>query len=88
MKIKNGFVLSKIGNDTVAVATGELSREFSSVIMLNDTSVFLWKLLERDTTREKMIAEVLRAYDAAESEVEEDVDDFIALLREAGVIEE
>ena len=59
MKIKQGFILSKIGNDTVAIATGELSRTFSGVIMLNGTGVFLWERLQQDTTREQLVADML-----------------------------
>ena len=73
MKIKQGFILSKIGNDTVAIATGELSRTFSGVIMLNGTGVFLWERLQQDTTREQLVADMLEHYDVSRAEATEDI---------------
>ena len=68
MKIKQGFILSTIGNDTVAIATGELSRTFSGVIMLNGTGVFLWERLQQDTTREQLVADMLEHYAVSSAE--------------------
>lgn len=87
MKIKKGFVLSKIGNDTVAVATGELSHVFSGVIMLNNSGEFLWKQLESDTTRDRLLASMLETYDVSEAEAAADIDAFVARLTAAGILE-
>ena len=87
MKIKQGFILSKIGNDTVAIATGELSRTFSGVIMLNGTGVFLWERLQQDTTREQLIADMLEHYDVSRAEATEDINTFIEQLKAGGVLE-
>ncbi|MDD7675976.1 MAG: PqqD family protein [Eubacteriales bacterium] len=87
MKIKQGFILSKIGNDTVAIATGELSRTFSGVIMLNGTGVFLWERLQQDTTREQLVADMLEHYDVSRAEATEDINTFIEQLKAGGVLE-
>ena len=87
MKIKQGFILSKIGNDTVAIATGELSRTFSGVIMLNGTGVFLWERLQQDTTREQLVAYMLEHYDVSRAEATEDINTFIEQLKAGGVLE-
>ena len=87
MKIKQGFILSKIGNDTVAIATGELSRTFSGVIMLNGTGVFLWERLQQDTTREQLVADMLEHYDVSRAEATEDINKFIEQLKAGGVLE-
>lgn len=87
MKIKQGFILSKIGNDTVAIATGELSRTFSGVIMLNGSGVFLWERLQQDTTREQLVADMLEHYDVSRAEATEDINTFIEQLKAGGVLE-
>lgn len=87
MKIKQGFILSKIGNDTVAIATGELSRTFSGIIMLNGTGVFLWERLQQDTTREQLVADMLEHYDVSRAEATEDINTFIEQLKAGGVLE-
>lgn len=88
MKIKQGFVLSKIGNDTVAVATGELSREFSGVVVLNGSGVFLWNRLQNDVTRDQLLAAMLDAYEVPEATAAADIDAFLAKLEQSGAIEE
>lgn len=88
MKIKQGFVLSKIGNDTVAVATGELSREFSGVVVLNGSGVFLWNQLQNDVTRDQLLAAMLDAYEVPEATAAADIDAFLAKLEQSGAIEE
>ena len=87
MKIKQGFILSQIGNDNVAIATGELSRTFSGVIMLNGTGVFLWERLQQDTTREQLVADMLEHYDVSRAEATEDINTFIEQLKAGGVLE-
>ncbi len=87
MKIKKGFVLSKIGNDTVAVATGELSHDFSGVIMLNNSGVFLWNRLESGATRDELLASMLEKYDVSETEAAADIDAFVEQLTGAGILE-
>ena len=37
MKIKNGFMLRKVGAQNVVVAVGEASRSFNGIIRLNDS---------------------------------------------------
>ncbi len=88
MKIKQGFVLSKIGNDTVAVATGELSREFSGVVVLNGSGVFLWNQLQNDVTRDQLLSAMLEAYEVPEATAAADIDAFLSKLEQSGAIEE
>ncbi|MBQ9079543.1 MAG: PqqD family protein [Clostridia bacterium] len=87
MKIKNGFVLSKIGNDTVAVATGELSRNFAGVVMLGGCGAFLWEKLTEETDREALVEALLAEYDVDKERASRDVDDFIKKLSDAGILE-
>lgn len=87
MKIKNGFVLSKIGGNTVAVATGELSKKFTGVVFLNDTGVFLWEHMKEDTTRASLLAALLEAYDVDEATALADIDRFLDKTSAAGIID-
>ena len=41
MKIKDGFMLRKVGGQNVVVAVGKASRDFNGIIRLNDTGKFL-----------------------------------------------
>ena len=37
MKIKNGFMLRKVGSQNVVVAVGTASKDFNGIIRLNDS---------------------------------------------------
>lgn len=87
MKIKKGFVISKIGDDTVAVATGELSKKFSGVVFLNGSGEFLWDKLAEDTDTDKLLAAMLDKYDVDEQTARADIAAFVEKLTAAGIIE-
>ena len=60
---------------------------FSGMLTLNDTGVFFWELLQKNTTKEEMISAVTAEYDVDEKTVSEDIDEFLAKLNEKGILE-
>lgn len=89
MKIKNGFILRNVSEAYVVVATGEAAENFNSMITLNETGAFLWKLLsENDCTAETLVTKLLEEYDVAKELAEKDVAAFISKLKEANLINE
>ena len=87
MKIKNGFMLRKVGNQDVVVAVGEASRSFNGIIRLNESGSYLWQKLQSDITQEQLVADMLNDYDIDEATATADVSGFIAKLREADILE-
>lgn len=54
MKLKEGFIITKNGNDYIAVAAGEAGKAFNGMIKMNGTAGFIATLLaESDTTAER-----------------------------------
>lgn len=87
MKIKNGFLLRKVGEQNIVVAIGEESRDFNGIIRLNETGKFLWELLQSETDENKLVDEMLLEYEIDEATAKNDTADFIATLREADLLE-
>ena len=89
MKIKKGFVIQKVGGSYLACATGRLAAEFSAIVKLNSTGVFLWnKIAEsQDISRDALVEEFRSACNIERSIAERDVDGFIATLSENGILE-
>lgn len=87
MKIKNGFLLRKVGEQNIVVAIGEESRDFNGIIRLNDTGCFLWEKLQKDISESGLVLEMLREYEIDEATAEVDTHEFIETLREAGLLE-
>ena len=45
MKIKEGFILRKVGGSNVIVPTGNETNEFNGMITTNDTGAFIFEKL-------------------------------------------
>lgn len=88
MKIKDGFILKEIAGSSVVMPTGEALVDFNMMLTLNETGVFLWKLLQEGTEREKMLKAILEEYDVDEETAKADIDEFVDMLISKKVIEE
>lgn len=86
MKVKNGFILRKVGKQFVVAATGEASRNFNGMIRLNDEAAFAFGQLQSGITEEELIAALVEKYGGNEAEVRGDVANFLAKLREADAL--
>ena len=88
MKRKDGFIVRQIAGQNVAVAVGERSKTFHGMIKLNDSGLFIWNLLEKDTDEEKMIAAMLEEYDTDRDTAQCAIRKITGALRDAGILEE
>ena len=79
MKIKDGFLLRQIAGQTVVLPTGS-ELDLNMMITLNDTGAFLWELLQEETSKEALVAALLKEYDVDEARAYACVDSFIEKL--------
>ena len=87
MNIKKGFLLSEIDDTGVVVATGRLSRTFNSMVTLNTSGIFLWKLLEKGATEKELENALVSEYGIDEETAKEDLKGFLNTLKGADIIE-
>ncbi len=87
MKIKQGFELREIADNYVVIPTESNVVDFSSMIMLNDVSAFLWLQLLEDKTEHDLLKAVLKEYDVDKETAAGDIKIFIKELAAAGVID-
>lgn len=86
MKIKEGFVLRDIGNQTVVVATGEASQDFYGMIKLNQTGKLIWEGISDGLSEELIISKLLDKYDVDKNKAEFDVRQMIDKMDKAGFL--
>ena len=88
MKIKEGFIIKKLGIGYIVVTVGNASKDFNGVIRLNETGAFLWKSIQDGAdSREKLIQAMLERYEDLDQETaEKDLDEFLG--RVAFAVEE
>ena len=87
MKIKEGFIVREVGGKTIAVATGQASKEFDFMITLNATGKFLFEQLMSEKTKEQLIDLLLDNFDVNVETATNDVENFIAKIKEANLFE-
>ena len=88
MKIKSGFILRDVGGKTFVVAVGERSREFKSMVTLNETGKFIWQTLEGGATIDDVVDAILSTYECDDrAMVENDVKLFVEKLERDGILE-
>ncbi len=88
LKVKNGFVLRKIGPQTVAVPVGKLTGEIHGVVALTESGALLWEKLIQGAEKEDLVSLLLEEYEIDKETASRDVDEFINGLFVQGVMEE
>jgi len=88
MKLKEGFMLHKVDNEYMVVATGKAAEQFNGLIRNNKTADFIYQQLLKETTEEEIIEAMLQKYDAPREKITEDVHKIITQMRNAGLLEE
>ena len=86
MKVKQGFILRKVGKQYVVAATGEASKYFNGMIRLNGEAAFAFGLLQEGIAEEELVAALLEKYGSAEAETRADVARFLSKLKEADAL--
>ena len=79
MKIKEGFIIKKLGIGYIVVTVGDASMDFNGVIRLNETGAFLWQSIQDGAdSREKLIQAMLDRYEDLDQETaKNDLDEFL-----------
>ena len=94
MKIKSGFILREniVGNDNkvgVVICVDSSVANLNGYIQLNETGIFIWKMLEKGAEKQDIVSAILKEYEGAPVEVvEKDVDNIILQLKKIEAIDE
>ena len=87
MKISEGYLLRNVAGKNIVVSVGA-DVDFNGMLTLNDTGVFLWNLLQKETTKEEMLCEILKEYEVSCEEASRDIDDFIKKLIDKKILKD
>ena len=88
IKLKDGFLLREIAGENVVVPVDEARELFRGMIQLNGVGAFLWKLCSEETTIEQMTQALVEQYDVEKRNAECDVKNFVAQLKQKGLLDE
>jgi len=87
MKLKYEFSVREIMDDYILVPVGESALEFSGMVTTTEVGAFLCGLLGENTTRDALLAAMLEEYEVDEETAGADLDEFLASMDRAGLLE-
>lgn len=88
MKVKNGLISHKVGENYVTVAAGDAGEVFNGMLRSNNVASDILKLLENDISEEEIVDVLFEQYDAPREEIAGDVHTVIGQIRSVGLLDE
>ncbi len=85
MKIKEGYIVRKIGTKYYAVSASRVA-EGAGMIALNETGAFIWELLKEETTVEAVAKALAEKYEIDIETATRDTEAYLCMLKEAGAL--
>lgn len=86
MKINEDFMLRKIADEYIIVATGKSSQIFNGMITVNEVAAFIWENINNSKDEEEIVQKVLKEFDVDEETARTDVYGFTSELMRVGMI--
>lgn len=87
-ELKLDFVLREIAGETLLVPAGKTALDLNGMLTLNETGAALWRMLPEAADAEALTQGLLQEFEGAPAEqVRADVEEFLARLRELGIVE-
>lgn len=87
MKLRDNLILRQVAGNWVVLPLGEAALDCADMLTLNDAGAMLWKLLEKDSDSESLIAALTAEYDVSQQQAQADVEAFLQKLIRAGCME-
>ena len=80
MRLIEDHILRNVNGNVVLIPLSDSETDFKGMIVLNHTGEFVCRMLEQDTDRDSLIAELAQEYGIKPKQVEADVDAFLSEL--------
>ena len=86
MRLIEDHILRNVNGNVVLIPLSDSETDFKGMIVLNHTGEFVCRMLEQETDRDSLIAELAQEYGIKPKQVEADVDAFLAELDSCHVL--
>ncbi len=85
-KLKDGFVVRKIGDQIMAVPVGKQTSEIHGMIALTESAELLWNVLKTGAEENELVKIITDTYEVDEAVAIADVKKFLVGLKEQGAL--
>lgn len=87
IKIKEGFALHQTANTYLIVSSLPESEKTPKIFAINESGALLWNELIKGTDKTKLLTLMQSEYDADNTELINDIEEFIETLRNMNVLD-
>lgn len=87
MKIREGFVLRRVLDEAIVIASGEASKNFHGMVKLNDSAADIWEWIAGGCSEAEIPAKLAEKYELDLEKASTDVRGMISQMIDAGLIE-
>lgn len=87
MEIRKELIKREIAGDCILVPVGKTVYENNGLFALNELAAFIWDRLPEAENADAIVSAVLDEYEIDRESAERDVDEFLAKLRDFGIID-
>ena len=88
MKVRKQFVLREISGEYVILPMEKTPPDMNRLITLNEIQAYLWQMLQEETGFDDLLRRTVEVYDVSEVAAREDIQEFLEILTEGGMMEE
>jgi len=88
MRTKTGFNLREVCGQQIIVAEGKENIDFSNIIVLNESSAYLWRCIQdkESFTNEDLVELLMEEYEVDEDQARADVEKLIGQWKQYEMI--
>jgi len=87
MKIKEGFVLRRVLDEAIVIASGEASKNFHGMIKLNDSAADIWTWISEGFSEFEIAEKLSDKYELDSEKAKADVKNMISQMSDNGFLE-
>ena len=87
MEIKKEMILRTIAGESILVPAADVVLDLNGLFMLTETGAFIWGVLPDVKTEDEIVDKILDEYDVDRETAQNDVSEFLAKLRNFGIID-
>ena len=84
--MKNNLLLREIAGEFLLIPLGDSSKQFNSIITMNETGAFIWRLLENGMPVQEIAEALTKDYDVSLEKAVSDTHKFINELKEKSIL--
>ena len=88
MKLSGTFVVRQVVDEILAIPIGDTALRVSGMILLNEVSRVIWSCLEQGAQLQDIVTAVTGIFDVSPEEAAQNIETFLAKLRELNLLEE